>query len=367
MADVKTSKRRAGNRSIARRVISGLFLTLLVALIVFAGYLIHQKIADDRAANVNILSILDAQLPLSANPTAANGILEPRLDAILTDKASSLDLSGTNEGYLFFRYDGAFDCVAISLCSIDDEGVVHADNPSVGMAVQTSQTGVFPTYNYPVNSGWQGYALPYGSGTYTATIYPYNEDAGASEPEETSVFTFAADFERDAPYKYRNAYSYYDENSSAVLMAAYLTDHAETLEGRPLTDKEKTDVIVRFVRNNISPNETIQADFADSGQDTYRFPDIEATLETASGYCNEKTTLAAIMLKSLAIPVKIFHGDILLEDTSGDETTRAYHAWLHVYLDDSWVLYDPSAFDGEVPSITDNGFGKYLQDTALVR
>jgi hypothetical protein len=363
----RTTTRSIKRRSIGRIVLLGCFYLLLAVLILFMVYLIHQRITENRSPDMDAIAILAEQLPRTSGTVPASGIIEPKLDAVTADKGASLDLSGVSEGYLFFRYDGPHGFVGIQLCSVDREGAVHADNLSDRAEDRKTQDGLFPTYNYPSGSGWQGYVLPYGSGTYTVTVYPHDEGKWTSNTENISEFTFEANFEADAPYGYRNAYSYYDENSLAVAASAYLTAQEEASKGAPLTDREKTEVIVRFLRNNLSPDEALAVEPAGYAQDTYLFPDTDAALAAGSGYCNEKAALAAIMLKSQHIPVKIFHGDILRASVRGEEKERVYHAWIHVYLDGNWVMYDPTVFDGAVTDTVENGFGEYLTDTALVR
>ncbi|MDR0886476.1 MAG: transglutaminase-like domain-containing protein [Clostridiales Family XIII bacterium] len=353
-AQTNKGKKRTAERLIGLFIVSILFLSEIG----FAIYLIQSK---DKYTSLDLETVLIAaqQIPLSSGFPTERGIIVPTRTSIVTVKDVSMDLSNLNEGYIFVRYDGSRDKMVLTVASVDRDAVVHND--------RSTNQGLQPYYAYPVGSGWQGYALPYGSGTYTIRCLPYDEGNQISLTEEISKFNFSAYFNEDAPYKYSNVYSNIEANDTAVAVASYLILQQEKAKKRALTDKEKTELIIPYIREHIKEDTELQAQAELYENSPYKFPDTEDAMNTGIGNCNERSALAAIMLKSQQIPVKIFHGYVRIKNDSDKDSIRRYHAWIDVYLDGGWVMYDPTSFDKEVPSIVDNGFADYLLDTAIVR
>jgi transglutaminase/protease-like cytokinesis protein 3 len=313
-------------------------------------------IAGDGSQELKSVQIASQKVPRSSSAHHAKGIIEPDMDAVIVEKDVTVDLSNIMDGYLLIDYQGPYDRMGIDVSCMDANGVVHEMNSSINSDTDAnvSNAHVTPYFSYPVGSGWQGYALPYGSGTYTIKARPYYSTQKCSHAKDIATFTFDANFEEVAPYQYRNAYSQYDENSISTSLATYLLSDAMEKKGRALTDKEKTEAIMTFVRANITQQSKANCSV---------FPDIESALTTGRGKCNERASAAAAMLKSQGVPVKIIHGYVL----RNQDDKRIYHAWLNVYMDGKWAMYDPTAFDTEVADPLDNYFCVYLLDTAIAR
>ncbi|MDR0885914.1 MAG: transglutaminase domain-containing protein, partial [Clostridiales Family XIII bacterium] len=328
-----------------------------------AAYLIRGDFQSSKSIDLETVRIESQKTPLSAGIANKNGKILSKEDSIVSDKSIEINLSNIDSGYIQIRYNGSHNHMVIEVRCVDRNGNVHELSSKKGM--------ISPYFEYPVGAGWQGYALPYGSGTYTINCIPYdkynNKEISKCKKNEIATFAFKAVYDELTTYQYRNVYSNYDEDSATVGIAAYLLSRAERTKGQKLTDKEKTEVIIPFIRENIKEDD-IQVKQSKMEKDKhYKFPDVDKAINTGVGNCNERSAVAAIMLKSQSIPVKIIHGYILRKDANGKAPTRIYHAWLNVYRDGRWAMYDPTAFDNEVTNPAENDFCEYLLDTALIR
>jgi hypothetical protein len=283
--------------------------------------------ASGRGPDIKTVRVEAAKTPLSSGPVAAAGLIEPLGVNVVRDGDISVDLSSLDEGYFFIKYEGPRSKLLFELIDKD-----HSENP--------------PVYVYPTGKGWQGYALPHGPGEYTLLICARDADPESAQPDELRQLTFEADFAEGAPYKYRNAYAYYDEGSLAVASAAYLVDEETRNLGHPLTDAEKTAVLVRFVCENIASDKQLLSKLENGEQDFY-FPDSENTLSTAKGLCGDRASLTAVMLKSQGIPTRL-HNGYILKPLGNGEKEEAYHSWMSVYIDGGWHMYDPTISSEEI-------------------
>jgi hypothetical protein len=299
-----------------------------VALIILIGitFVVMVRTALDvspakEPTDLATLQIIVQDVPLTSAPANVKGIIEPGLASILTDKETSLDISGLCEGYIFVNYTGTRESAMLHVYYEQE------DTPS--------------RYKYETGAGWQGYALPRGSGAYRIDLSAFDEIDRTSTADDISVFVLQAEFDDAAPYRYENAYVDYDADSPLVLGAAYLVEEAETESQRALTDREKTELIVHFVSHNIETDREL-LNKIDSDQYFSYFPRADEVFDTGKGVCGERAILASAMLKSLGLPVKIYHGDIFMPQNR-EGKKYGYHAWIGVYLDGEWAMYDPTA------------------------
>lgn len=354
---------RGRTRRAVKRILIFIICLLFLVEIGVALFLIHKNSTNQsQFSDLETVRIESQQIPLSAGAFKENGIIKPTTDSIVTDKDISLDLSNLDRGYILIRYDGPRSQLVLDVTSIDHNGNVHNNN-------MNSKEPLHPYYVYPVGTGWQGYALPYGSGTYRIKCLPYEKENLKSLKTETPGFEFVANFDEVSPYRYSNVYSSYDKNSTAVSVGRYLISQEEKAQGCLLTDKKKTELISGYIRRNIREDAELlkQSSVGKDSSSTYRFPDIEAAMNTGIGNCNERSAITAIILKSQNIPVQIVHGYILRNEGVWKEPLKIYHAWLNVYIEGRWAMYDPTFSDTEITDPVKNGDCEYLLDTALIR
>jgi transglutaminase-like putative cysteine protease len=313
-------------RSLAA-ILSFLLSVFIVVSIVFSPSAIAQRNAKRDVPDIATVRIEASQVPLSSGPTVAAGIIEPLGENVVSDGDVKLDLSLLDKGYFYVSYEGSRSELRFELYNVETE-----DAP--------------PLYAYPAEKGWQGYALPSGPGIYTLRTYALDTGTDLVQPEDIKEFTFGADFAEEEPYRYRNAYSYYEEESLAVTFAAYLIDEETRKQGRSLTDAEKTEILIAFIQGNITWDYTL-LEQVETGEQQFYFPDCDTTLSTEQGLCSDWASLTAVMLKSSGIPTRLHDGYILKSDGEG-EGVLTYHTWLSIYFDESWHMYDPSFSSEEI-------------------
>jgi transglutaminase-like putative cysteine protease len=214
---------------------------------------------------------------------------------------------------------------------------------SQGSRGDRTKAPVHPYY-CPIKNSWQGYPLPYGPGDYVLYAAPFNKDDMGTGKRQRFTFEFTAQFAEAEPCKYQSLATPYSNISTAVVQARALVDAAEVERAHKLTYGEIADLINSFVCENIAYDADFVAKINKAGNLPY-FPDPEQTLLTRQGICVDIATLSAVMLKSLGVPTRLHFGDIsqpALNPKFEGETSTKYHAWISVYLDGKWVMYDPS-------------------------
>ncbi|MDR0817226.1 MAG: transglutaminase domain-containing protein [Clostridiales Family XIII bacterium] len=296
---------------------------------------------QDPVTDLETLRIIAQEVPLSSAPAKTQGLIEPILESVVSDKDAALDLSYAGEGYIFANYTGKRDSAIVEIIYGDDKITFR--------------------YKYEVGRGWEGYALPCGSGTYRIKIVAYDEYGGKSGKDDTASFAFKVNFSDEAPYKYENSYIDYEDDSPFVSAAAYMIMEAEEKLNAPLTDREKTELIVTFVSQNIATDEELLEKLEKKETHQY-FPMPDEIFASGKGVCGERAILAAAMLKSQGLTVKACHGDILMP-TTGGEKEKKYHAWISVYIDGEWAMYDPSFGNTEIKDGKSRLGIEYLLDT----
>jgi transglutaminase-like putative cysteine protease len=162
-----------------------------------------------------------------------------------------------------------------------------------------------------------------------------------------------------APYLYRNAYTYFDEEDKLVRTAQSVTT---TGSGKELSEADKVQNIVKWVYKNIRYDYDRAAE-NDAGVHKGRIPSPKATYLSKKGVCSDKASLAAAMLKSIGVPARMIYGYIY--NYKGQET--CYHAWIEVYYDGGWKQFDPtSSFSGAIKKGSVRHVTKYLSKNLII-
>jgi hypothetical protein len=334
-------------------------VSVLLAGICIAAAL-HQIPEEPSVQEPSVqMTIPEAKTPL-ASSVAAKGVLKPALKNVVTKGDISVDISHLAKGFIFVRYTGDLEYVQLRF-----------EGGTQGSKGDSAKAPVHPYY-CPAKSDWQGYPLPYGSGDYVLYAAPFNkEDIGVGK-RWGFTFAFTAQFAEEEPFRYQSFSTPYSNTSTAALQARALVDAAELERARKLTSREIADLINTYICENIEFDTDFATKVNKEGSLPY-FPDPEQTLLTQQGICVDIATLSAAMLKSLGVPVRLHFGDVVqsaLDPQYNGETTTKYHAWISVYLDSKWVMYDPS---NNPPIIENNRIAngaqptEYLVETASIR
>ena len=115
-----------------------------------------------------------------------------------------------------------------------------------------------------------------------------------------------------------------------------LTDFAKEIAGDARTDREKVQRIQRFLKSNYRytlerpPREgNVVEDFL---------------FRQKQGHCEVFSTVMAVLVNRLHIPVRNVTGFVSSEFRDGYNLVRAAHAhsWVEVYLDGEWEVFDPT-------------------------
>jgi hypothetical protein len=277
-------------------------------------------INSNKAQREELIADADSEVGGRIRSEDIGGIIQPAGVSVEQKGAVSMDITYLDRGYFFVNYEGENRKVLLTI----ENGTTDPDSP--------------PVYYYKVGGGWQGFALPYGSGAYTVTVLA--GDGNSSVYSEHEVFDLNAAFGDEAePFRYRTVEAYYEEDYPLVEMAFDLVQDAEKRKKEALTDAEKTDLIVGWVYDKIKDDAAFEAQIKSGAARGY-VPSPYATFETQKGVCNDRASLAASMLKCLGIPIKIIHGHVTLLYL--DVPEQGYHAWIEAYLDGEWVRYDPT-------------------------
>jgi hypothetical protein len=296
------------------------YLTAIVITVLFISFFITSLIKAYTYTPIVNQSVLQAsKIAEAATYSAkAEGIIEPGLTGIITNGDARVDISKTDKGCVFLSYSGAQDHVLVTFRRAGNE-VKEV------------------TYSYIESEEWNGYALPFGPGRYEVVLLANDGKSDLYDEQYTLQFETSY-FNEEEPFKYRNTYSYYEEDSSLIAKAFELT-HDVIFRKSTLSDKEKTKLIISYVYKTIQPDlETLQS--LDAGESVEDIPSPADTYSNKNGICKDRSALAASMLKSLGIPTKIVFGDVEITDPAGTRTV--YHSWIEAYYDDEWHMFDPS-------------------------
>lgn len=162
-------------------------------------------------------------------------------------------------------------------------------------------------YNVPMDGTPVIFPLQLGDGTYSFQVMKNvsGKSYGAIYTTEAEV-TLADEFQ---PYLRPNAYADYDESSECVRKASELALHAGDELG-----------MVGAVYDYICANVKYDSAKAQAVSGTSGYmPVPDDTFRSGKGICFDYASLAAAMLRSQGIPVRIVFGDVSPDDV--------YHAW----------------------------------------
>jgi hypothetical protein len=296
------------------------YLTAMVITVLFISFFLTSLVkAYAYTPIVNQEELQACKIAEAATYSAkAEGIIEPGLSDIITSGDARADISKTDKGCVFLHYSGAQDHVL----------VIFRRLGSLAKEV---------TYSYNESEEWNGYALPFGPGRYEVSLLANDGKSDLYDEQHTLQFETSY-FNEEEPFKYRNTYSYYEEDSSLTDKAFELTNDV-IFRKLTLTDKEKAKLIISYVYKTIQPDlETLRS--LDAGESVEDLPSPADTYSNKNGICKDRSALAASMLKSLGIPTKIVFGDVKITEPTGTRT--AYHSWIEAYYDGEWHMFDPS-------------------------
>lgn len=165
------------------------------------------------------------------------------------------------------------------------------------------------------NGTTQYYSLPFGSGTYTVTLF---EHISGQDYARVTQQSFTVDLVNSlSPFLYPNRYVNYNQNSALVYKSA------EICAGKTKTI-DKIAAIFQWVSSNISYDYELAA----TVQSGY-VPDPDKTLSRRKGICFDYSSLMAAMLRAQSIPTRL---------VIGNASPDIYHAWNEVYTEETgWV------------------------------
>lgn len=127
-----------------------------------------------------------------------------------------------------------------------------------------------------------------------------------------------------------------DEFSPFIGLGYYVSfsDNITDLADRLWTGnvKEYIENVFNYVLKEIQYDKEFQKAVS-NGEITVYKPDVDEIIETRKGVCIDKVSLMASLLRMKGIPTKIVTGYI---------NNNEYHAWLEVYTNGKWELFDPT-------------------------
>jgi len=286
-----------------------LSILICVALIVF----VH--VYSDYTTGYEIS---DATVPLSAGSYSVQGVAKFSGEIFDIQEHRSIitkvDYSLTNKGLIKIEIsEDTNEEFYVSILSTSDKA---ADDGDAGYS------------DYQIKKYHQNgvYALTRGPGEYELIVWTKGEKTGEKRHMYASVYrnVFTADFHKNEPYKYSNAYSIFDENSAIAARAHALVADMDD-------DKKKAKVIIDFVYDNIKYDETLPSD-------EILYMKADDILESGTGLCYHFTSLAASMLKSVGIPARDVYGYY--------QNDNNIHSWLEILVDGEWMAADPTRKNG---------------------
>lgn len=200
-------------------------------------------------------------------------------------------------------------------------GIIIVDYESTSGAdvkVRIAKGSEYYTYDM---TGYNRFPLQMGDGTYEVMILEQVTDTRYRLVEKQSV-SFQQGEGEQTVYLQSIQNIQWDESSEAVHKAAELVEQAES-------EQEKLNAIYDFVIQHVAYDEE-KARAVTSGY----IPSVSDTYEDQQGICYDYAALMAAMLRSAGIPTKLMMGYT--------EQIEGYHAWNEVYMDDEWVIIDPT-------------------------
>ena len=262
----------------------------------------------------NEAEALEEQTPIVHSPTVlASGELEERCDEAV------IDYSNTAEGYVMVCYTAPTD-----------------------RWLKAQVKGPGATYTYNLMPGqWAAFPLSDQDGEYKITVYKNVEDSKYAAVLSLTVDVALKD--EFAPFLHSNQFVDFDAAPAAMAMADQLC--------LGLTDLEKVEKIYDFVVKGM----TYDTELAETVKSGY-IPALDRVLEKMSGICFDYAALMTGMLRSQGVPCKLVVG------YAGD----VYHAWIHVWTEETGWIEGIIFFDGESWQRMDPTFASSAQDDPAI-
>jgi len=230
---------------------------------------------------------------------------------ILKSASTSVDISHTDQGYMMCRYTRTSDKVI----------------------VQVKKDGSERTYKHYLKTDgtYEAISFTEGDGLYHVSIW--ERVTGKQYSKALSIQVKVSLTDPYLPFLYASARVNFTGESACVQKGMELTRGA-------VTTPEKIDAVYRFITEHIRFDKELAANVsAGYKSDSYR------TLSEEKGICLDYASLAAAMLRSQGVPVKVVFGT----NPYGE-----YHAWICVYIDEAgtvgtrtvkagtWLRLDPT-------------------------
>ena len=291
-----------------------LLLTLLLAIPVVTMSALGislaecmEKIQGIIHGNEGVL-IQDPATPGAASVNDTKGILVSGGDDVRSENEGQIDFSEKDAGYFFVRYTG--------------------DLPNIRIQVKNDQ-GV---YNHicPPDKQWHGFPIGGKPGTWEISILANDGNSHIYNLIFTATETF--DFEEESPFLYSNSYVNFQADSP-------LADKARSLVKKTKNDRKAAEKIIRWVKWHVTYDYDKAARAVDGTMTAQEgLSDPDRVFASGDGICSDLAILSAAMLRSVGLPTKLAYGN---EIRYGEKEEEFYHAWIYVYLDGKWVMYDP--------------------------
>jgi len=241
-------------------------------------------------------TIVELELPIASGEiTADNGIIH-------------MDYSNTADGYVMIKW--------VADIQVENIGISITD-PNKVTRVTTLHKG---------DGSWGVYPLTYGNGAYTIKVVEKRQARGRRADCRVFLKKIQVKLSDEfTPFLRPNYRVNYDETTIAVKAAAMLTERATT-------NLEKANIIYNFVISNFTYDYRAAEDAAKATR--WQSTNLDRCWIKGSGLCGDLSALTVAMLRSQGIPAQMVYGH------TNEVANR--HAWVKVYIDDEWILRDPT-------------------------
>ena len=176
------------------------------------------------------------------------------------------------------------------------------------------------TYDVPTDGTPIIFPLTSGDGKYTFFVGENVSDTRYAQLYQTQCDVKLQD--EFQPFLRPSVYVNYSQDSECVRKAAELAETAETA-------LDVVEAVYEYVCDNITYDKELASQVQAKTKTSY-VPDLDQVLKSKKGICFDYAALAAAMLRSQGIPVKMVFGDVSPNDV--------YHAWNMFYTEQTgWV------------------------------
>lgn len=156
----------------------------------------------------------------------------------------------------------------------------------------------------------------YGDGEYVITTGRYDNQGSAVVLGESKISIKLDD--KLSPFRGTSYYTNYKIDTDKL-----------GINGK--SDDEFVDDAFTYVATKIKYNEKLNKLITSGEIEIYR-PNLEEIIRTKEGICLDQASLLATILRSHDIPARVVAG----------YHNSQYHAWVEVWLDSNWKIYDPT-------------------------